>query len=112
LELARQQQAAFSAISQSYKLKHFAYEGGPHLYGEASMDAKVAANRDPRMKDMIVRHYRNWFSAGGDLHVYYNLASPWGRFGCWGLTDNIEQDTPKNAAVAEILANPKRVSSQ
>jgi hypothetical protein len=107
LEVVRQQQAAFTAVCRNYKLKSFAYEGGPHLVGEASVDAKVAANRDPRMKDMIVQNYKNWFAAGGDLHVYYNLASPWGKFGSWGLTDNIEQDTPKHAAVAEVINNLK-----
>jgi len=110
LELARKDQVAFSTVCQSYKIKSFAYEGGPHLYGEASGDAKVAANRDPRMKDLIVQNYRNWFSAGGELHVYYNLASPWGKYGSWGLTDNIEQDTPKNAAVAEVIATLKRAA--
>jgi len=39
--------------------------------------------------------------------VYYNLASPWSKFGSWGLTDVLEQDTPKHAAIAEVLANPR-----
>ena len=107
LEIGRQQQIAFTAVCRRYKLKNVAYEGGPHLFGEASVDAKIAANRDPRMKDMLLQNYRNWFSAGGALNVYYNLASPWSKFGSWGLTDVLEQDTPKHAAIAELLANPR-----
>jgi hypothetical protein len=107
LRVGRQQQTTFTAVCQYYKLKNVAYEGGPHLVGEASMEAKVAANRDPRMKDMMVENYKNWFSTGGDLNVHFNLASPWNKFGSWGLTDNIEQDTPKNAAIAEVLASPR-----
>ena len=107
LEIGRQQQIAFTAVCRRYKLKNLAYEGGPHLFGEASVDAKIAANRDPRMKDMLLQNYRNWFSAGGALNVYYNLASPWSKFGSWGLTDVLEQDTPKHAAIAEVLANPR-----
>jgi hypothetical protein len=106
LEIGRQQQTAFIAVCKAYKLKCFAYEGGPHLYGEASVDAKVAANRDPRMKHMLLVNYRNWFAAGGKLNVHYNLASPWDKYGSWGLTDVLEQDTPKVAAIAEVLANP------
>ena len=107
LKVGLQEQTTFTAVCQYYKLKNVAYEGGPHLYGEASLDAKVAANRDPRMKDMILQNYKNWFSAGGDLNVYFNLASPWDKYGSWGLTDNLEQDTPKNAAIAEVLETPR-----
>jgi hypothetical protein len=108
LEIGRQQQVAFTAACRHYKLKNVAYEGGPHLFGEASVDAKIAANRDPRMKDMLLQNYRNWFASGGALNVYYNLASPWSKFGSWGLTDVLEVDTPKHAAIAELLANPPR----
>ena len=67
------------------------------------MEAKVAANRDPRMKNMMLQNYKNWFSAGGELNLHYNLASPWGKFGSWGLTDDIEQDTPKIEAISELV---------
>ena len=107
LEIGRREQATFTELCQRYKLKSLAYEGGPHLFGEASVKAKVAANRDPRMKDMMLQNYKNWFSAGGELTVHYNLASPWDKYGSWGLTDDIEQDTPKTAAISELVDGPR-----
>jgi hypothetical protein len=55
----------------------------------------------------MVQNYKNWFSAGGDLNLHYNLASPWDKYGSWGLTDDMAKDTPKNAAIAEVLASPR-----
>jgi hypothetical protein len=94
--------------AQYYKLKNVAYEGGPGLAGGESLDAKLAANRDPRMKNLIVQLYNDWFSAGGDLFLHYSLASKWGQYGSWGLSDDITQPTgPKWEAISHIHASPR-----
>jgi hypothetical protein len=94
--------------AQHYKLKNMAYEGGPGLAGSESLDAKLAANRDPRMKNLIVQLYNDWFSAGGDLFTYVGLTSRWGPSGSWGLNDDITQPTgPKWEAVLHIHASPR-----
>jgi hypothetical protein len=93
--------------AQYYKLKNVAYEGGPHLTGSESLNAKLAANRDPRMKNLIVQLYNDWFSAGGDLFTYVGLTNRWGPSGSWGLNDDITQPTgPKWEAVSHIHASP------
>ncbi|WP_372522140.1 hypothetical protein [Sulfuricaulis sp.] len=93
--------------AQYYKLKNMAYEGGPGLAGSESLNAKLAANRDPRMKNLIVQLYNDWFSAGGNLFLYVGLASKWGNSGSWGLSDDITQPTgPKWEAISQINASP------
>jgi hypothetical protein len=93
--------------AQYYKLKNMAYEGGPGLAGSESLDAKLAANRDPRMKNLIIKLYNDWFSAGGDLFTYLGLSSRWGQYGSWGLSEDITQPTgPKWEAVSHIHASP------
>ncbi|GAB4509451.1 MAG: hypothetical protein Tsb0026_09720 [Sulfuricaulis sp.] len=94
--------------AQYYKLKNVTYEGGPGLAGNESLDVKLAANRDLRMKNLIIQLYNDWFSAGGDLFTYLSLASPWGQYGSWGLNDDITQPTgPKWGAITHIHASPK-----
>jgi hypothetical protein len=97
----------YMAWAQYYKLQNVAYEGGPGLAGSESLDAKLAAHRDPRMKNLIVQLYNDWFSAGGNLVLYYGLTSPWGQYGSWGLNDDITQPTgPKWEAISQINASP------
>lgn len=98
----------YTIWAQYYKLKNIAYEGGPHLKGDESLNAKLAANRDPRMQNLIIQLYNDWFSAGGDLFLHYNLSSRWGRHGAWGLNDDITQPTgPKWEAISHIHASPR-----
>jgi hypothetical protein len=98
----------YTVWAQYYKLKNMAYEGGPGLAGSENLDAKLAANRDPRMKNLIVQLYNDWFSAGGDLFMYVSLTSKWGQYGSWGLNDDITQPTgPKWEAVSHIHASPR-----
>lgn len=97
----------YSAWCHYYRLRLLAYEGGQHLEGYASLEAKLAAQRDGRMKEMLLLALRSWFEAGGGLFVYYNLCSPWGRWGSWGLSDDVRSEaTPKWEAVHEVLGRP------
>lgn len=97
----------YTIWAQYYKLKNVAYEGGPGLAGNESLNTKLAANRDPRMKNLIVQLYNDWSSAGGDLFLHYSLSSPWGQYGSWGLNDDITQQTgPKWEAISHIHTGP------
>ncbi len=97
----------YTVWAQHYKLKNMAYEGGPGLTGSESLNAKLAANRDPRMKNLIVQLYNDWFSAGGNLFMYVSLTSKWGDSGSWGLNDDITLPTgPKWEALSQIHASP------
>ncbi|MHB1140310.1 MAG: carbohydrate-binding protein [Sulfuricaulis sp.] len=98
----------YTVWAQHYKLKNMAYEGGPHLTGNESLNAKLAANRDPRMQNLIIQLYNDWFSSGGDLFLHYSLASKWGQYGSWGLNDDITQPTgPKWGAISHMHASPR-----
>jgi len=106
-------QAVYDSISSSkalcdgYGLKYVAYEGGPHLIsGTGGQAAKAAAQMDPRMKDQIVGLLHHWFrTSQADLFVYYTLASEWGVFGYFGLSEDIASEaTPKWDAVKKVAA--------
>jgi len=99
---------SFASLAAASSLKMVAYEGGQHLYGTGSTDAKLAAQLDPRMKDVLLLNYANWAASGGDLFVHYNLCSGWNRHGAWGLSSDISSEKgPKWDAIAQ-LAGPSR----
>jgi len=93
----------YAAIAKYYGVKLLAYEGGPGLEGEASVQAKVAANRDPRMADAMKSYFDAWYSTGGELFMYFNAAGPFGKYGQWGLTDDVRKPTVKNKFVASYV---------
>jgi hypothetical protein len=96
----------FGKLASDHGVKLVAYEGGQHLYGTGSTDAKLAAQVDPRMKDVLLLNQANWRATGGDLFVYYNLCSGWNRYGAWGLSPDITSEAgPKWAAIAQIAAS-------
>jgi hypothetical protein len=95
---------AAKRIADRYGVRLVAYEGGQHLVGKRSLSAKVAAQEDPRMKDLLVRLMRHWFEAGGDLFAYYSLCSTWGEHGSFGLSNDIAVDRgAKWSAVREVV---------
>ncbi len=66
---------------------------------------RIRANRDPRMKEIIVHDARdNWFRRGGDLYMYFSHCSPYSRYGGWGLSEDIDNlHTPKWQAIYELV---------
>ncbi len=68
------------------------YEGGPATPGDgssANLSNKILAHRDAKMKDVVIRNYKEaWFEIGGGLAMYFTLASGYNRYGCWGMTDD------------------------
>jgi hypothetical protein len=90
----------------AYGLKNLAYESSTELDGTASLDAKIAAERDPRMGQMYIENITNWFANGGGLALYYRLTGPYNEFGSAGLTENVYRTTYKTAAIDTVAAMP------
>lgn len=93
-------QAAYLAnrtMATYFGLHSLAYEGGPEETGGADpkvadpgLSNKLAAARDPRMKDVILHDLMaNWFPSGGELYVSYTQVSRYGFYGTYGLTEDI-----------------------
>jgi hypothetical protein len=98
-----------SAVAAYWGVKCLAYEGGPGIGGSGDDSVKIAANYDPRIKDLIIHDIQdNWYAQGGDLYMYYSLCSQWSGDGLWGTTQVIEDlTTPKYKALTELLAAQK-----
>lgn len=92
-----------------YGLKMLQYEGGPDTYapGEGNLQAKEDAQKDPRIKDIIIKYLENWYYAGGDLFCWYAAGSSswYSQYGSFGLINIPGQDVgPKVEAIDAIIA--------
>lgn len=96
----------YQLVSRYYRLHNMCYEGGMGIEGEHAVDAKVAANRDPRIGEALKNYFDAWNNLGGDLFMYFNLAGPYGKYGNWGLLEDIRKPTAKMKAITEIVAAP------
>jgi hypothetical protein len=81
----RTEKQQFIALAQSWGLKAVTYEGGPDNGGgsTANLANRIAANRDPRMKDLIVQDVTQWRQLGGDLFLHYKIFSGYDQNGMW-----------------------------
>lgn len=98
------------AYADYYGLRHLAYEGGQHLQdhgGNGSADAKIAANHDPRMGEMVEKYLRGWNAIGGDAFMYFTLTSGYSKWGSWGLLEDPRQSSPKYEAALRVLRSPR-----
>jgi hypothetical protein len=100
------------AVADTWQLPGgmLAYEGGSDTGGgdKTNVANKIAAERAPGMKDIMVRDLRdNWFPHGGGLFMYLEMTSGYNRYGSWGLTDDVTNPdrNAKFAAVRELLGN-------
>jgi hypothetical protein len=95
------------ALAKEYGLKAMAYEGGVDLgQGTASLEAKIAAQADPRTGAAVEQYLRNWFGAGGGEFMYYNLTNRYTKSGFWGLTDDVTRlDGPKMQAARRVAGS-------
>src|SRR5262249_34322738 len=91
----------------AFGLQHLAYESGSELYGQESLDAKMTAERDPRMAQLMMANLDNWYAYGGDLILHYKLTGPYNQYGGSGLTENVYLTTFKTAALDTVLASPQ-----
>jgi hypothetical protein len=89
-------------LADYYHLKSTAYEAGPDTMGVESLEAKKAANLDPRMAAMVERELREWYRQGNDMLVYYDFAATMNEFGQAGLYQDLSVETPKSQAVLRV----------
>ena len=104
---------ALSDIVRPMGLRVLAYEGGQHLVGvggaennQKLTDLFIAANRDPRMKDVYLEYLRGWREAGGGLFMVFSSMGAPSKWGSWAILEYEGQDpatAPKYQAVAEAL---------
>jgi hypothetical protein len=81
--------ASHKALADYYGLKSLSYEGGNDLgQSTANIPAKITANRDPKMGELVRAELGQWFGCGNDLLMYFSLSSAWDRYGYWGLTND------------------------
>ncbi|HEX4589790.1 MAG TPA: hypothetical protein VH120_07665 [Gemmataceae bacterium] len=109
----KKQIEAQAALARKYGLPLIAYEGGPHLVGVGGAENNqaltalfVAANRHPRMSEILKRHYQNWFAAGGETYVTFVYVEAPGKSGSWGVLEFQDQpvaDAPKYKAILDLL---------
>lgn len=102
------------AIADRYGLKHCQYEIGPDVGGgdPKNVANRIRANRLPAMEGLLLHDaLDNWFDRGGDMYMYFAHISPASRFGCWGLSEDVDRlDTPKWRAIYKLTgtAPPSR----
>jgi len=71
---------------------YVSYEGGPDHGGGSTdnMANRIRAERSERMCDLLLLNYDTAFiQLGGTLAMQFTLSSAYTRYGCWGLTDDI-----------------------
>ena len=89
----------YAALSDSFEVDLFAYEGGQHLVGvqyinDTTLTRKlIEANRHPRMRSIYCDYYDVWYNNGGDLFCAFSFMSGPSKYGSWGLLEHMEQDT-------------------
>ena len=101
----------YSDLAGSRGLDLIAYEGGQHLAGVGNVinnqqvtNLFVAANRNPRMGDMYSKLLNNWHAAGAGLFVNYTNVGQYGRYGSWGVLENMTQSSsPKLDALIRYI---------
>jgi F0F1-type ATP synthase membrane subunit c/vacuolar-type H+-ATPase subunit K len=101
-------QATQKALADYYKIKSVAYEGGLDLgQSPASALAKMQANKDSRMGDIVKGELDQWFGCGNDLYMYFGLTSAWGQWGYWGLTNDPNNlNLPRYVAAQKVAQTP------
>ena len=100
----------YDVMALNYGLKMDFYEGGVDMSGDTSgnfANAKVPANYDPRMAQVITDYLNNAYASNADLLMYYSLASAYTPSGTWGLTENTGYLTgPKFTAFNAFTQGP------
>ena len=99
------------ATSSWYGLKFLGYETGDDTFGPGSLDAKAAANNDPRMQTICENFLTTWYQAGFDTTNWYTFgAGSWSnQYGTWPLTYDLNVNTSKIACLDST--NAKTVPS-
>ena len=96
--------------ARRYGLANMTYEGGSHVTGSANLANKIAAQLDPRIKDLVKQYLNEWYAQGGGLFEWF-VAGPtrWTSNGMWGVSNRIDNYTaPKALGNFEVAAAPRR----
>lgn len=105
IEGNRQNAVTWTVWARYYGLRQMTYEGGEHLVGAPSLQAKIDANRDVRMGQLIEQDLRNWYQAGGDQYEFFTAASGYSQYGMFGIVEDMYHlDTVKTRALGRVLA--------
>ena len=67
----------------------------------------VAANDNPRMRDLYLEYYANWVAAGGETMNQYSDIAGWSKWGAWGSLQWVTQDpatSPKYQGLMGFIA--------
>ncbi len=106
---------ANASLASRYGLKMKGYEGGSgntaNYFPAAKVDAMkqllIAANRNPRMRDLYLEYYGLWTANGGEAFNQYNDIGIWKPWGMWGALESTIQDpvtSPKYRGLVEFAA--------
>lgn len=83
------------------------YEAGPGFVGDGSAnDLAIAANRDPRMRQLYIDYARMLRRSGISLLMHFTSVGKFTQYGSWGLLEAMDQDrstAPKFLALMEYM---------
>ena len=106
------------ALAQQYGMGLIAYEAGQHLLDWQNRRAPepteltatfIAANRDPRMKDLYLQYFDMFFRNGGEMIGIFSTVGHYSKWGSWGIKEYLSQpdvEAPKYQAVLEAVKAP------
>lgn len=98
----------YEVLANNHRVNYLYYEGGIDLQGNTGGNfygAKLPANYDPRMYDLVRSYLVNAFNNGVDGVMYYSQISTYTPWGTWGLTDSVQaQDSAKMRAFRSVSA--------
>ena len=105
-----QKLARLFALARREKVKACCYEMGLGLgSSDASKQAKIAVNRDPRLYEPARRYLDLWFEGApdvADVACWFTAGSRWHGKGSYGATDDAKDlNVPKVRAIAEVSAS-------
>jgi hypothetical protein len=107
LGVAYNRMAKYIEIANKENLPLIAYEGGQHLVDKSAdpaiVDLFAKANRDPRMGEIYEEYFQTWFNMGGGEFVNFTDVGSYSKFGSWGLTESLNQSSPKYDAVINVI---------
>jgi hypothetical protein len=96
-------------LARREKVKACCYEMGLGLgSSDASKQAKIAVNRDPRLRAITERYLSLWFETApdvADVACWFTAGSRWHSRGSYGATDDAKDvNVPKVQAIAAVSA--------
>lgn len=106
--------ARLTAYAKTFGLKNINYEGGVDLQQhDIAVAVKSAANRDPRMAQVIYNYCKTMLD-NSDGHFYFAHVSRDGKYGYWGLAQDLSllETAPKYLGVKKIAADYGIVTTQ